>query len=424
MNALALFEEDSKTNLTKLDLVLDRFLNNLPHKPYCADNFEWGGGLKIRSKSIAITKPYIQFNHPNWKKYIILDIDNPGAVSDWIFEKSHLPAPNLVIENKKNGRAHFVFELIDAVSFTAKSSLKAQNYYTAVSKSLTEHFDADQRYTGLICKNPFSSQWRISSFKEEPYHLKELADKLELPSLYFSNTLKKDHSANDDDLICGRNDGAFHSVRKLAYKDIKDFKENGGRLFDLWFNHVLNLVKEKNTFFTKPMDYKECFHIAKSISKFCWNKHDECVERFKIKQSERASKAGKKRSAQYEGIRKEAKRLFRSGSSVALIAEKLKVSVRSIQRYTKGLNRLKLLTFNDINKARAAAVKVGDSAQNQVIAAVTPLMPFNGIRWDSFISIHTGAVFFNCFIHSKLYLLSNLLVDKHKNGYGEDVLND
>ena len=120
MNALALFEEDSKTNLTKLDLVLDRFLNNLPHKPYCADNFEWGGGLKIRSKSIAITKPYIQFNHPNWKKYIILDIDNPGAVSDWIFEKSHLPAPNLVIENKKNGRAHFVFELIDAVSFTAK----------------------------------------------------------------------------------------------------------------------------------------------------------------------------------------------------------------------------------------------------------------------------------------------------------------
>ena len=53
----------------------------------------------------------------------------PGALVDWIYENSHLPAPNLVIENPKNGHAHFVYELVDAVSFTERSSVKAQKYY-------------------------------------------------------------------------------------------------------------------------------------------------------------------------------------------------------------------------------------------------------------------------------------------------------
>ncbi|MFC6631565.1 replication initiation protein [Acinetobacter beijerinckii] len=129
-NSLALASNDSLT------IVLKRFYNNLPDKPYHSNGFDVEG-LKINRKIEAVKKKYIQFNHPNWKKYILIDIDRPGAVTDWLYESPHLPAPNLIIENRKNGHAHFVYELIDAVSFTERSSLKAQNYYNAVEKALT-----------------------------------------------------------------------------------------------------------------------------------------------------------------------------------------------------------------------------------------------------------------------------------------------
>ena len=142
MSAFAFFEQETNQNKTSLDVVLERLFDNLPNKPYCADGFDWGNMLKIRNKKEAITKPYIQFNHPMWKKYIVIDIDNTGAVADWIYDYSHLPNPNIIIENKKNGRAHFVYELLDAVSFTNNSSIKAQRYYTAIQSALTDEFKA------------------------------------------------------------------------------------------------------------------------------------------------------------------------------------------------------------------------------------------------------------------------------------------
>lgn len=413
MNAFALFEDNSQENPTGLEIVLNRLFDNLPEKPYCSDGFEWGLGTKIRNKKQAIIKPYIQLNHPMWKKYIILDIDNPGAVADWMYENSHLPAPNIVIENKKNGRAHFVYELLDAVSFTNKSSLKAQNYFNAVERALTNAFDADERFNGVLCKNPLSSAWRVTSFKEGAYHLKELADKLELAPPSFMHTMKdQEHqkSANDADLICGRNDEVFHTVRKLAYRDIKDFKDNAGQLFDHWLNHVLELVKHKNSIFTNPMDYKECLHIAKSISKFCWKKHEECVQRFSAKQAIRGSKGGKKRSLKYDDIRAKAKKLYRTGTKVKEIAEKLNVSVRSIQRYTKGLKRMTLLNIKDINKYRAAAMEKSlRQCPNQVVAALGGALGSLSNLMGTLSYSLTTFEHINLYIHSYKYINQRIL---------------
>ena len=74
-NNLALASNDSLT------IVLKRFYNNLPDKPYHSNGFDVEG-LKINRKSEAIKKKYIQFNHPKWKKYILIDIDRPGAGDD------------------------------------------------------------------------------------------------------------------------------------------------------------------------------------------------------------------------------------------------------------------------------------------------------------------------------------------------------
>lgn len=356
-------------NKTPSNTVLKRFLENLPAKPYTTKGFEIEG-LKIARKEQAIKNPYIQFNHPNWKKYIVLDIDIHGAVTEWLYEKSHLPAPNIIIENRENGKAHFVYELLDAVSFTEKSSLKAQNYYRAVEKSLTEAFEADHRYTGLIAKNPLSNRWRTSCFKEAPYHLKELASKLDL-SLLNTSFYKKDSPINDHDIINGRNDETFHSVRHLAYTDIRQFKKEGGRLFEHWFKHVLGLVQAKNSCFIKPMDFNEIKHIAKSIANYCWKNNAICEQQFIDRQKSKGSKGGKAKSAKFEAVRIEAKKLFKKGISLKSIAEKLGISYRSAIRYTAGLIRLKVLSIKQLNSYRSAALnrkKVCDSSLNQVLA--------------------------------------------------------
>lgn len=381
MSAFAFFEQETNKNKTSLDVVLERLFDNLPNKPYCADGFDWGNMLKIRNKKEAITKPYIQFNHPMWKKYIVIDIDNTGAVADWIYDYSYLPQPNLIIENKKNGRAHFVYELLDAVSFTNNSSIKAQRYYTAIQNALTDEFKADHRFTGLVSKNPFSSKWRVSCFREDAYQLKELANKLDLQTAYsLTDSKAKENlkSANDEDLVCGRNDQVFHASRKLAYKDINEFKDKAGLLFDNWLSHVLDIVKHQNSVFTNPMDYKECFNIAKSISKFCWKNHDECVKKFSQLQAARGSLGGKKRSLMYETVRTKAKQLFRRGMATKDIADKLEISARSVQRYTRGLQKIKLLSIKDINLMRKKALKFKRQCPNQVLAASRGCLTFKG----------------------------------------------
>ena len=386
---------NQQQNNESLNTVLKRFYENLPSKPYCTNGFELEG-LKINRKIEAVKKPYIQYNHPMWKKYIIVDIDLPGAVVEWLYEKSHLPAPNIIIENKDNGRAHFIYELMDAVSFTEKSSIKAQQYYSAVERALTRELEGDERYTGLISKNPLSNQWRVSIFKTEPYHLKDLASKLELNPV---NVSPLEKAQNDDDVICGRNDEVFHSVRRLAYKDVREFR-NSGRVFTHWFYHVLSLVKEKNSNFINPLDYKECCHIAKSISNYTFKHDQKCYEQFVERQRAKGSNGGKKKSAKYEAVRIAAKKLFRMGVKLLDIAEKLKISYRTVLRYTKGLAKLKLLDFNEINKSRTLALAkksmersgmhkssersegikmLCDTSQNQVLAPSRACPAFLGI---------------------------------------------
>jgi len=382
-----------------LNIVLKRFFENLPSKPYCSNGFDIEG-TKINRKIEAVKKKYIQFNHPQWKKYIVIDIDRPGALVDWIYDQSYLPAPNLVIENPKNGHAHFVYELIDAVSFTERSSLKAQKYYTAVVKALTEELKGDARYNGVLSKNPNSSAWRTTSYRAEPYHLKELASKVVLT--YEAENIEEVKAENDEYAINGRNDEVFHTVRHLAYKDIREFKNNSGLLFNHWFEHVLNLVREKNSNFLSPMDYQECAHIAKSISKYCWKNHEECYKHFIERQRNKGAKGGTNRSAKYEDARRAAKELFRKAIPLKEIALQLNISYRSVLRYTKGLKIIKLLSFNEINEMRKSALadkstkrsevhkksterseginnafKGCDNSQNQVLALKrAPLAPF------------------------------------------------
>jgi hypothetical protein len=70
---------------------------------------------------------------------------------------------------------------------------------------------------------------------------------------------------------------------------------------------VLSLVKEKNSNFINPLDYKECCHIAKSISNYTFKHDQKCYEQFVERQRAKGSNGGKKKSAKYEAVRIAAK---------------------------------------------------------------------------------------------------------------------
>ncbi len=104
-------------------------------------------------KKSAISHSHIQFNHPSFKRYIVIDADYAGAATAWRYEfAENIPVPNLIVTNPENSHCHFYYELSAPVSFTDSSSKKAQEFYNAVSKKLTEVLRGDTNYTGLIAK--------------------------------------------------------------------------------------------------------------------------------------------------------------------------------------------------------------------------------------------------------------------------------
>lgn len=355
-------------NISKscLNAVTLRFIENLPKKPYCTDNLHFG--LKINYKKYAIKQSYIQFNHPQWRKYIVIDIDSKAAIIDLIYENSHLPLPNLVIENRDNGKAHFIYELIDAVSFTENSSLKAQRYYDAVRHSLTNELGGDKAYTGLICKNPLSPEWRTHCFKDEPYHLKELAAHLDLESPGYSNLQIQNQAMEAEQISLGRNDLVFNTVRHKAYVDIREFKKIRAT-FETWLKHVQDLVASNNATLVNPLPFGEVRSISKSIAKYCWKVHTECHRQFCERQKLKGTKGGRNNAAKFNPVRKLARHLFLLGKDRKEVSMLLNVSYRSILRYTEDIQKFPRfkLTFKHINAIRQNFLKC-DNSQNQVLA--------------------------------------------------------
>ena len=106
---------------------LDLF-NSLPNKPYCMD--EKPGYMLIRSKAIAVKKPYIQVNSPVTTIYFVFDDDKNDAALSWF--DSNLPAPYWTTQNPENGHAHICYKLEIPLHTSEFSSIKAIKYAQAV----------------------------------------------------------------------------------------------------------------------------------------------------------------------------------------------------------------------------------------------------------------------------------------------------
>lgn len=272
----------SKFNLLSEHTPIADFYSDLPKNPYCTDE---KGTCYPRHKPTAIKHAYIQPNHPAVIKWLVFDIDTPNAL--FAYHDNHLPRPQFIVRNPKNGHAHYCYRLTTEVGTWGKSSVKAIEYLRAVYNALATALGADKGYSGNLIKNPYSSQHETYLTGAKPsYTLAELAEYLDL-----STPSPSEPQADNDDFF-SRNCTLFNQVRVRAYR-IADYYDE-----QKLYRELLVLLEKNNLAFDKGLHYNELQHIARSITRYCKSPRfatyqKQSVERFSKKQATRGSKGGK-----------------------------------------------------------------------------------------------------------------------------------
>jgi len=262
---------------------LELFNDRLPHKPYFSDDLHFG--VRIAGKERAILAKYIQFNQPHALFWLGFDVDRIGAAIDW--SDRNAPAPTLTITNPENGHAHLLYALETSIRTAPDGKMKPLRYAAAVENALRKKLGADTGYSGLICKNPNHSHWKIAVWQPELYMLDWLADSLDL------------NAANDKEIVAdyglGRNCSLFDKTRKWAYRAIRQ----GWPEYDQWLQACYERASAYNLQFSAPLDENEVNGIAKSIAKWTFkNFTKESFEEFvfrthdSLSQSIRGRKGG------------------------------------------------------------------------------------------------------------------------------------
>lgn len=283
--------------------------------------------MQIRSLASALKKSYIQANPPNLRVWSIFDVDRPGAAIAW--EDCGLPPPSWAAVNRKNAHAHLVWGLAAPVLVGIEDARRGPlRYLCAVESAFRGQLQADCGFSGLITKNPAHPIWRTLRGPRLAYDLGELAEWVAL------DKHKPKSWAKPDEIGLGRNCTVFEWLRQHAYRNIRHYKGDV-RNFVHWQSHLNNKALERNAEFRTPMDGREVWHIAKSVSKWVWQRFDiaDSDARFRKLQALQRSKGGRVRSASYEQLRAQARIMWVRGMKQAAIALELGVSDRSVRNW-------------------------------------------------------------------------------------------
>lgn len=311
--------------MQQLLLDLAQMTDRFPSKPYCSDDLQMG--LQIRPKHIALLKRYIQPNHPYYTHFFVFDLDSSTAYIDYFYSMVGVPTPNLIVENPKNGHAHYIYQLATPIYQTNASNDKPIKYANAVYLALRDALSADINYSGLITKNAVHNSWRTHVLREQPYTLDQLSERLDLTTRQINKEIKVDEAVG-----LGRNCCVFHTVRHWAYVEVRKYR---AKSFNQWLDCVIAQCCSVNAQFTVPMQYNEVKGIAKSIARWVWKRDGYAYQEFIDRQTRKGQLGGKAKGEAYSAKRKQAVALRAKGMSYTEIADKLNVSRRSVIYWCK-----------------------------------------------------------------------------------------
>ena len=235
-----------------------------PRRPYCTDDFECG--VRIRSLKQALTKSYIQANPPHLRVWSLYDIDRPAGGLAW--EEANLPPPSWATVNKANGHAHLAYGLRAPVLTASMEARQAPlRYLNAVESAFRARLGGDDGFSGLITKNPAHPLWWTLKGPELAYDLGDLAEWVNL------DKFKARQGVKVAEVGLGRNVTVFDFVRMWAYKKVREYKGLRGG-FVHWQKAVYDRCMARNADFGQPMDSREAYQIAKSVSTWTWSRFD------------------------------------------------------------------------------------------------------------------------------------------------------
>jgi hypothetical protein len=239
--------------------VIERFIENLPQRPYCSEDPHFG--VYPRQRDLAIGRPHIQPNTPWRTVYIALDVDQEGAA--FVAEDAGLPSPTLRVVNPKTAHAHLLYELSDPV-YLGRSN-KADWLLSAVRGGLTRMLSADPGYHGPLVQNPLNCRWR-TIVTDERYGLCDLAREIPEELLHPQRTLP----APEIGAKSSRNCDLFEAISRIAYSEVKLARDRKA-----FHQRMLDLCRMGNVY-TPALPDSEVRAVARSIAGWTWE-HRETI---------------------------------------------------------------------------------------------------------------------------------------------------
>lgn len=98
-------------------------------------------------------------------------------------------------------------------------------------------------------------------------------------------------SKKPEEVGLGRNVTLFDWLRQWAYVAIRRYRTLRNQ-FPQWQAECYEKSLGRNGDFARPLDSRECYHIAKSVAKWIWRKDAEAQARFLARQAAKGRKGG------------------------------------------------------------------------------------------------------------------------------------
>jgi len=242
---------------------LNRLMDEAPYLPRCSDNKT---AAKVRPREYAVRYPYMQVNRQGMVSWLIFDLDHSNPL---IWEDEGLPAPNIVVKNRKNGHSH-LFYAIAPVCTTENARSKPIAYMKAVYEAMAARLNADPAYSGPVAKTPGHPWWSTWEIHNQEFDLGELSDYVDLAVRPFGSK-----GPDLDSVAHSRHCTLFEDLRYYAYSIVNREREEGSfqsfvRLLDAYAHNKNNFKAQGHSI---NLSISQVKATVKSVSRWTWDKY-------------------------------------------------------------------------------------------------------------------------------------------------------
>ncbi|EOZ1715425.1 replication initiation protein [Yersinia enterocolitica] len=244
---------------------LNRILTEAPYLPRCSDNKT---AALVRPAHYAIRYPYMQVNRTGMVSWLIFDLDHTNAN---IWDDVGLPAPNLIVRNRRNGHAHLYYAVVP-VCTSEHARAKPIQYMKAIYSAMAQKMEADEAYSGPVAKTPGHPWWATTEIHNKEYELGELAESVELVVTRWGT------GPNMDAVSHSRHCTIFEELRFYAYSIVASMRDTSSytsfiRRLDAFAHNHNNFVRRG---FNANLTVSQVKATVRSVARWTWDNYTGC----------------------------------------------------------------------------------------------------------------------------------------------------